>query len=151
MKVITVISVGSKPNTALANLIHVYMRRLPKHIHIQWRFVKHGDGSPIQSKQQETEKILSMIDQKSTLILLDEHGKQYDSVEFSHLIFDDIQNNIIFVIGGAYGVSTILIKRANYIWSLGSVVFPHQLVRVLLAEQIYRAHTIASGHPYHHE
>lgn len=151
MKSITVISVGSKPNTALANLIHVYTKRLPKNIRVQWQFVKHADGSPTQSKQQETEKILSMIDHKDTVVLLDERGKQYDSVEFSHLVFDDIQRNITFVIGGAYGVSHSLTNRANYTWSLGSVVFPHQLVRVLLAEQIYRAHTIASGHPYHHE
>jgi 23S rRNA (pseudouridine1915-N3)-methyltransferase len=86
-------------------------------------------------------------------VLLDERGHQLSSEElatFIQLRANESIKNIIFLIGGAYGVSDELIKRADYKWSFSKLVFPHQLVRLILAEQIYRACTIMRNEKYHH-
>ncbi|MGE5327716.1 MAG: 23S rRNA (pseudouridine(1915)-N(3))-methyltransferase RlmH, partial [Thiobacillus sp.] len=87
------------------------------------------------------------------VILLDEAGKLINSQDLSRKLTEyfNRSKNIVFVIGGAYGVHDALFERADFIWSLSPLVFPHQLVRLILTEQIYRAQEIDAGHPYHHE
>lgn len=87
------------------------------------------------------------------LVLLDEHGKQYTSVGLSTQI-QKLQvrglKHVAFLIGGPYGFDPSIKSRANELWALGPLTFPHQLIRIFAVEQIYRAHTIIKGEPYHH-
>jgi 23S rRNA (pseudouridine1915-N3)-methyltransferase len=107
-----------------------------------------------QLKQKEGEQILKKIDPNDYLILLDERGKQFSSLQFSELLEGYLQSNykkIIFLIGGAYGFSEDVYKRANAQWSLSKLTFSHQMVRLFVVEQIYRGMSILRGLPYHHE
>jgi 23S rRNA (pseudouridine1915-N3)-methyltransferase len=107
-----------------------------------------------QIKTREGELILKKIKPTDDVILLDEHGKEYSSVEFASLLQKKISyegKDIVFVIGGAYGFSEAVYKRANSKISLSRMTFSHQMVRAIFAEQIYRAFTIMKGEPYHHE
>ncbi|HEY2727684.1 MAG TPA: 23S rRNA (pseudouridine(1915)-N(3))-methyltransferase RlmH, partial [Parafilimonas sp.] len=104
-------------------------------------------------KENEAQSLLSKINTKDFLILLDETGKQLTSVELANFISQkaiESTRSIIFLIGGAYGVSDEIKQRANFIWSLSKLVFPHMLVRLILAEQVYRACTILRNEKYHH-
>lgn len=92
-------------------------------------------------------------DEKDFVILLDEHGKELSSPELAQFIEKrcmDSGKRIVFVIGGAYGVEQSVKDRADFTWSLSKLVFPHELVRLILAEQIYRACTIIKNESYHH-
>ena len=107
-----------------------------------------------QIKTKEGELILKNIKNTDDVILLDEHGKEYSSIEFASLLQNKINyegKDIVFVIGGAYGFSEAVYKRANSKISLSRMTFSHQMVRAIFAEQIYRAFTIMKGEPYHHE
>ena len=107
-----------------------------------------------QLKQKEGEQILKKIDPNDYLILLDERGKQFSSLQFSESLESYLQSNykkIIFLIGGAYGFSEDVYKRANAQWSLSKLTFSHQMVRLFVVEQIYRGMSILRGLPYHHE
>ena len=94
-----------------------------------------------------------MLQKDDWLILLDERGKQFSSEVLANILqqrANESVKNLIFLIGGAYGVSDDVMKRANLKWSLSQLVFPHQLVRLILAEQIYRACSILRNEKYHH-
>jgi len=146
---ITIISVGSRPPHTIQSQIDDYQKRLPKHVRLQWVFVKNGSGSdPVHSKQQEAEMILKNIPERTTVILLDESGVQLDNPALSKRLFSGKDQCII--IGGAYGVTQRIFERSDLIWALSPLVFPHQLVRLIAAEQIYRSYAISVGHPYHH-
>ena len=104
-------------------------------------------------KEEEGKKVLEMLQPTDKLILLDEHGKNLHSPELAKLLqqhADQSTKNLIFLIGGAYGVSDAVKKRADFCWSLSNLVFPHMLVRLILAEQLYRACTIMRNEKYHH-
>jgi 23S rRNA (pseudouridine1915-N3)-methyltransferase len=105
------------------------------------------------SKLQEEEMILKKLSQQHYLVLLDESGKQLDSIQWSKQ-FQQCMNQgvktLVLLIGGAYGVTDTIKKRANQCWSLSGLVFPHQLVRLIVAEQVYRAFSILNNSPYHH-
>ena len=107
-----------------------------------------------QIKEKEGELILKQVGPADILVLLDERGTQYRSVEFARWMEKQLgQNakNLIFVIGGAYGFSPAVYERANGKISLSPMTFSHQMVRTIFAEQLYRAFTILKGEPYHHE
>ncbi|MBV4356719.1 23S rRNA (pseudouridine(1915)-N(3))-methyltransferase RlmH [Pinibacter aurantiacus] len=104
-------------------------------------------------KRKEGEVILNMLQKDDYLVLLDERGKSFTSeklAEFVQQRANESTKNVIFLIGGAFGVDEAVSKRANYKWSLSQLVFPHQLVRLILAEQVYRACTILRNEKYHH-
>ena len=148
--VIKILSVGSKPSQDISSIISDYQKRLPRNISIVWQYLKSSNTGDVHtSKQQESESILRAINDSEKVILLDETGKNISSPELSKQVFSDKQN-VVFIIGGAYGVSEKVFKRADFVWSLSKLVFPHQLVRAMLAEQIYRSYTISINHPYHH-
>ena len=107
-----------------------------------------------QIKDKEGELILGNLVPSDMVILLDEHGKEYSSVEFARQIESwtaGCGKNIVFVIGGAYGFSDAVYSRSNGKLSLSRMTFSHQMVRAIFAEQLYRAFTIIKGQPYHHE
>lgn len=107
-----------------------------------------------QIKIKEGELILKNIKADNEVILLDEHGKEYSSVEWARVMEEKISRgckDIIFVIGGAYGFSSEVYKRSNGAISLSRMTFSHQMVRAIFVEQLYRAFTIMRGEPYHHE
>lgn len=107
-----------------------------------------------QIKTREGELILKNVRPTDDVILLDEHGKEFSSMEFAKILQDKISyagKDMVFVIGGAYGFSDAVYQRSNSRISLSRMTFSHQMVRAIFAEQLYRAFTIIKGEPYHHE
>jgi len=110
--------------------------------------------SPDDVKKREGQQQLEYVDKNSYLILLDEHGKEFTTLELASFISHSLTNlrkNIVFLSGGAWGFSPDVHKRGDMKLSLSRLTFPHQLVRILFLEQIYRALTVIEGDPYHHE
>lgn len=107
-----------------------------------------------QQKEKEGELLFKEIQSSDKLILLDENGKEYNSVEFSGFLQQQMNSgikNLVFVVGGPYGFSEAVYKRANGKVSLSKMTFSHQMVRLFFTEQIYRAMTILKNEPYHHQ
>lgn len=106
-----------------------------------------------QQKEREGEQILRLLQPSDTVVLLDEQGKEFRSIEFAAWIERQQQTarRLVFVIGGPYGFSNAVYNRANDKISLSRMTFSHQMVRLIFCEQIYRACTIIKGEPYHHE
>ena len=107
-----------------------------------------------QIKEKEGELILKQVGPQDVLILLDEHGRECRSLEFAEFLEKQLSTgakSLIFTVGGAYGFSEEVYKRANWKISLSKMTFSHQMVRTIFAEQLYRAFTILKGEPYHHE
>ena len=105
-------------------------------------------------KKQESDLFLKKITPQDIVVLLDERGAVYSSVQFSQFIQQRLNSgckNVLFLIGGAYGFSEELYQRANFTLSMSKMTFPHKLARLLFVEQLYRAFTILKGEPYHHE
>ena len=146
---ITIISVGKDHEDIYRESISNFNTRVLRYAPIEWVFVPHQE-----SKNKESEKILSLIKKEDYVVLLDEKGALMKSEEFAGLLENrmiDSVKRFVFVIGGAYGVNEEIKTRANYILKLSSFVFPHMLVRLILIEQIYRAFTILKGEKYHHQ
>ena len=106
-----------------------------------------------QQKTAEGELILKQLQPGDTVVLLDEHGRELRSVEFARWLEQkrNIARRLVFIIGGPYGFSPAVYARANEQLSLSPLTFSHQMVRPIFVEQLYRAHTIIKGEPYHHE
>ena len=107
-----------------------------------------------QIKEKEGELILKQLNPGDSVILLDERGKEYRSVEWAEWIRQRLARGgkgLVFVVGGAYGFSKAVYDRAEGMISLSKMTFSHQMVRTVFAEQLYRAFTIIRGEPYHHE
>jgi len=107
-----------------------------------------------QQKMLEEELVLKKLTPDHRLIVLDEKGKMLSSPQLAQLIQSKMNQStktLVFLIGGAYGVTDNVLKRADNVWSLSVLVFPHQLVRLMLSEQIYRAFSILNNLPYHHQ
>lgn len=130
-----------------SKIIDDYIKRLPFKLEINQIDSKDKFPSDKQ-KIYEGELLLKSVQKNDFLIALEEKGKQFTSPEFSNYI-SKITRPIVFVIGGAYGLSEEVRNRADLILSLGKITMPHVLARVILVEQIYRAHTIEKNHPYH--
>jgi 23S rRNA (pseudouridine1915-N3)-methyltransferase len=148
---VKIITVGNKPNESIESIIDDYTKRLPRHITIKWCYLKHGTASDTNtSKQQESENILKSLPKSGKVILLDERGKKLNNSAISKELFSS-GSDVTFIIGGAHGVTDAVSKKADIIWSLSDLVFPHQIVRLILSEQIYRSYAISTNHPYHHK
>lgn len=132
-------------------LIEEYRKRLPWKLQINELQDKKLNNSE-ERKQQESKALLQSVPKGYFLIALDETGQNYTSRQFADYI-EQLQSsgtsNIAFAIGGAYGHDNLLLKQSGNVISLGKGTLPHKLARVILVEQIYRAYTIISGHPYH--
>ena len=149
---IKIITVGYLKEQYLKDAIAEYLKRLRKYTNIEIVEVKdEGLVEKEKALKLEEEKILKYIQDKDYIITLEIEGKELDSVEFANKL-DKIQleySNITFVIGGSYGLSNILKEKANYHLSFSRLTFPHQLFRVILLEQIYRAFKIINNEEYH--
>jgi 23S rRNA (pseudouridine1915-N3)-methyltransferase len=110
-----------------------------------------GVGSSTEIKRREAQTILGKITPTDFVIALDQAGTMPDSIELSHLVttWKTQARSLTFIIGGAEGLDTTILSRANATLSLGTLTLPHMLARVVLAEQLYRAQCIQTGHPYH--
>lgn len=126
--------------------------RLPWKLHTKELMLKNTYPAEKQ-KQEEAKLLLKYIPRKACIIALDENGKNYDSQKFASHIQSIIETygetNIIFIIGGAYGLDACIKERADYLVSLSPMTWPHRIAKLLLVEQLYRASTLISGHPYH--
>jgi len=153
VKIITIVTVGKKHESWIAEGIQRYQKRLQGPFKIEWVFVANSPYSGPRARQDEARTILKRLNANDYLILLDERGEIIDSTQLSALLLTKLETgkHVIIVIGGAYGVNQNLRDRADYVWSLSKLVFPHQLVRLILTEQIYRSQQIAIGGQYHHE
>lgn len=148
-----VLAVGKKHESWVVEGIERYQKRLRAPFLLEWVLLPHSSLEGDRARQEESERILSRLSANDYVILLDERGKMLTSPAFSQLIADHLNSSrsVVLIIGGAYGVDSTVHARANTTWSLSPLVFPHQLVRLLLAEQVYRAEQIQRGSSYHHD
>ena len=151
------INIGKPHDEALKKAIDDFSKRINNYYNCEWLIiapVKNAVSlSEAELKKQEAKAIMSKLNKDDFLILLDETGKQLTSVELAGFIDQRSTTgarSLIFLIGGAYGVSDEIKQCANFTWSLSKLVFPHMLVRLILAEQVYRACTILRNEKYHH-
>ncbi len=154
---IKLLAIGKTDNKQLQLLIDDYTKRLGFYIKFELEIIpdlkKVKNLSEDQQKQKEGELILSKITATDVLILLDENGKQYDSVQFANYLQKHMNSGIkqlVFVIGGPYGFSQDVYKTARGKVSLSKMTFSHQMVRLFMIEQLYRGFTILKNEPYHH-
>ena len=150
-----IIAIGKKHEKWVTSGIELFEKRLKKPFNLSWDILPHSNFAEEKAREEETQRILAKIKPSDFVILLDERGKNISSPELTKILSNGFVNSqnfvIVIVIGGAFGVSEELRQRANFVWSLSKLVFPHQIVRLILVEQIYRAQEISSGGKYHHE
>ncbi|HIE45716.1 MAG TPA: 23S rRNA (pseudouridine(1915)-N(3))-methyltransferase RlmH [Flavobacteriaceae bacterium] len=155
---IKLLTIGKTDNKELLQLIQVYQNRLKHYIKFELEIIpdikKVKNLSENQQKIKEGELILKRLQSADELILLDEKGKEFRSIEFSKYLQKKMNSGIkqlVFVIGGPYGFSEEVYKKSKGKISLSKMTFSHQMVRLFIVEQVYRAFTIIKNEPYHHE
>lgn len=138
--------------------IDEYIKRLKHYVPFEIKYlddIKNTKNiSEDQQKQTEGAKILSLLDKSDFVVLLDEHGKEYTSMQYSSYIQKRMLSGVkkvVFVIGGPYGFSQEVYDRANDKISFSKMTFNHEMIRLIFTEQLYRAYTIINHEPYHHE
>ncbi len=151
-------SVGKGHESYVKEGIEDFTKRIGKYYAAEWKILPaakqttHSTESDI--KKNEAQTILNALQKEDYLVLLDEKGKEITSPQLAAFIEARANTSVrqlIFLTGGAFGVDEQVKTRANFIWSFSPLVFPHQLVRLMLAEQVYRACTIIRNEKYHHE
>ena len=155
---IKLIAVGKTDNNQLQSLIDVYRKRLGFYINFKFDIIPDIKNSKSlsedQQKQKEGELILNALKSTDILILLDENGKQMDSIAFSNYLQKHMNSGIkqlVFAIGGPYGFSQEVYNKAQGKLSLSKMTFSHQMIRLFFIEQLYRGFTILRNEPYHHK
>ncbi|MGM0932906.1 MAG: 23S rRNA (pseudouridine(1915)-N(3))-methyltransferase RlmH [Bacteroidota bacterium] len=155
---IKLVCIGKTDSTELKQLIEMYKKRLQFYIKFEIEVIpdlkKAKNLDENQQKIKEGELILSKVQASDFVVLLDEKGKEFTSVGFSEYIQKRLNSGmkqLIFVIGGPYGFSEDLYKRADSKLALSKLTFSHQMVRLFFTEQLYRAFTILKNEPYHHQ
>ena len=155
---ITLLQTGKTTDKHISELADLYSNRIKKYTGfeiITIPDVKNTKNMPVQEqKAKEATKIIQSVTDDDYIILLDERGKELRTLEFSGTLekmFFLPKKRIVFIIGGPWGFSDAVYKRADYKMSLSKMTYPHQLVRLLFLEQLYRVFTIIKGEPYHHE
>ena len=150
-------TVGKAHEAYVKEGVELFTKRIANYYPVDWNIIAMPKNAATLSetdlKKKEGDIILNALQKEDYLVLLDEKGKQLNSEGVATFIQsrgNESVKNIIFLIGGAYGVSDAVVQRANYKWSLSPLVFPHQLVRLILAEQVYRACSINRNEKYHH-
>ena len=154
---ITLLTVGKTDIGWVREGLETYVARLRHYVPVELHEIPElknvSSLTQAQIKEKEGERILAVVKPADTVLLLDEAGKEYRSVEFAREIERRLSagKNLVFVIGGAYGFSDAVYRRGDGKVSLSKMTFSHQMVRAVFAEQLYRAFTILRGEPYHHE
>ncbi len=150
-------SVGKTHDAYVEDGIEDFSKRINKYFTAEWNIISPPKNAASLSEKElkKAEGILlsAQILKEDYLILLDERGRSFSSPDLAQFIqqrANESNKRIIFLIGGAFGVDENISKRADFVWSLSKLVFPHMLVRLILAEQIYRACSILRNEKYHH-
>lgn len=150
-------SIGKNHDPSIKEAIEDFTKRISKYFPVEWNIIpvpkNAGMMSEMDLKKKEAEMILSWLRKDDYLVTLDEHGKEMNSEKLSEFIqarANESIKTLVFLIGGAFGLDDAILKKADHKWSLSQLTFPHQLVRLILAEQVYRACTIIRNEKYHH-
>lgn len=151
-------SVGKAHDTYVKGGVEEFTKRIANYFPVQWTIIPAPKNAGILSekdlKKREAETVLSYLKEGDYLVALDEKGKELTSEGLSKFIEqrgNESTRNIVFLIGGAFGLDEKVLQAAKLKWSLSQLTFPHQLVRLILAEQVYRACTILQNEKYHHK
>lgn len=155
---IQLFSVGKAHEPYVKAGVEDFTKRISNYFKVEWMIIPPPKNAGLLGetdlKKKEAELILQGLEKDDYLIALDERGKQVSSEGLAEMIQARANagtKKLVFLIGGAYGIDETVMKRANYTWSLSQLVFPHQLVRLILAEQVYRACSILRNEKYHHK
>ncbi len=150
-------AVGKNHEPYIKSGVEDFSKRIGHYYSVKWNIIpvpkNSGMLSEMDLRKQEAETILEWLSKDDFLIALDERGKQLSSEGLAKFIqkkANESVKQLVFLIGGAYGIDESVLKRAQFTWSLSELTFPHQLVRLILAEQVYRACTIIRNEKYHH-
>lgn len=150
-------SVGKPHEKYIKEGLEDFTNRISRYFKVEWNIIPPPKNAAVMNeaelKKQESEIILGLLNEDDYLVLLDERGTNISSEALSNVLqqrANESTRKLIFLIGGAFGVDEKIFKRANFTWSLSKLVFPHMLVRLILAEQVYRACTILRNEKYHH-
>jgi 23S rRNA (pseudouridine1915-N3)-methyltransferase len=151
---IRLVTVGRRVDPLWAQLAERYRRRLPAGW--QWEWIRVPEVSAAgraaeEVRRLESTALLQTVDRQTTVVALDERGEEVDTPGLVRYwrAWREAQRPVALLVGGAYGLSADVLARADWVWSLSRLTWPHDMVPVLVAEQLYRAHSIAVGHPYH--
>ena len=152
--IINLICIGSKPNASETESIEYYTKQLPKNLNVNFTYLKNFSSPRLSKKEiikKESAILLKNIPQNSYVISWDSEGKQISSVDFANLMKQKIQSqkSISFLVGGSHGFTNEVKHKSDMVLSASLLTFPHKLFRLILVEQIYRAHTILTNMPYH--
>ena len=142
------LSVGKENYKDVRDAVEDYTKRINRYMNTTWKLIPNSDID------RETKLILKSIEPGDFVVALDERGKELHTKELAQFIEKRMiagDRRIVFIVGGAYGLDDAIIDRANFKWSLSKLTFPHQLVRLILAESVYRAFSVLKKEPYHHE
>ena len=155
---ISLLVVGKTVHSYLNQGIDGYTKRISRYCPFSIQYIADAKTtkslSQEQQKQLEGDNIAAALDKSDYVVLLDEHGKEFTSVDFSTYIerkMQSVPKRLVFIIGGPYGFSKEIYGRANEKISLSKMTFPHDLIRLVFTEQLYRAFSIIHHEPYHHE
>ncbi len=150
-------SIGKQHENYVLAGINEFTKRISNYFTVSWKIIPSpknaGQLLPADLKRKEADIILKSLSSTDYLIALDERGKMMasaDLAQFLQVRSNESIKQVIFLIGGAFGIDESVIQRANFQWSLSPLTFPHQLVRLILAEQVYRGCTILRNEKYHH-
>jgi 23S rRNA (pseudouridine1915-N3)-methyltransferase len=151
-------AIGKNHESYIKEGTEEFTKRISRYFSIDWNIIPVPKNAAMLSemdlKKKEAEIILQWLRPEDFLVALDERGKQFTSEGLASLIqtrTNESTKNLVFLIGGAFGLDKQILSRANFTWSLSQLTFPHQLVRLILTEQIYRACTILRNEKYHHK
>ena len=154
---LTLLLTGKTTNTHLQSLIDDYAKRLNHYVPFFVQIIPELKNAKSltqeQVKEQEGQLILKALNPNQEVVLLDEHGREFRSVEFAEYVQRKMASgrDVVFVVGGPYGFSKAVYERADGQLSISKMTFSHQMIRLLFTEQLYRAMTILHHEPYHHE
>jgi 23S rRNA (pseudouridine1915-N3)-methyltransferase len=150
-------SIGKPHEAYIKEGVEIFTKRISHYYPVEWNIIptpkNAGMLSEMDLRKKEGETIIEWLKKDDYLVALDERGKQLNSEAFATFIETRAGSSVkqlVFLIGGAYGLDAAVLKRADFKWSLSDLVFPHQLVRLILSEQVYRACTIIRNEKYHH-
>ena len=141
------IFLGKKNTSFLDSLITEYLKRLNKYVKAEYVFIDEKNNIKLE------QKIIKQVKPRDYMIVLDEKGQTFNTVEYAKFLKKRIINSssIIFIVGDAYSVPKSIFTHANTIFSLSKMTFPHMIARLIILEQTYRSFCILNNHPYHHE
>lgn len=148
-----ILVIGKKHESWVLDGIERYQKRLKAPFLPEWVLMAHSSFDGVKARQDESGRILSRLTAYDFIILLDERGKTLDSPTLAGVLEEQLDRSqkVLIIVGGAFGVTDELRDKVHLVWSLSPLVFPHQLVRLILTEQLYRSQQIVSGGSYHHE